>query len=337
MREMTISEALNQALREEMLRDDKVFVIGEDIGHYGGTFDVTKGLLKEFGPERVISTPISENAIIGMAVGAALAGMRPVAEIMFCDFLTCGIDQTINFAAILTYAYGGLVKMPLVIRTTTGHHGGAQHSKSLEAWLTHIPGLKVVMPSTAYDAKGLLKSAIRDENPVVLFESRHLYGQKGLVPEEEYLIPIGQAEVKREGKDLTLLTYGFMMTHTLQAVASLENHGIDPEIVDLRTLSPLDMETIFRSARKTGRVLIIHEAFQNCGLGAEIATRIYSEMYGELKQPIERLAHLDVPHPYSPALEKVVRPNREKIVATVCKMMGIKQPVDVPISITRQP
>ena len=326
MRDMTISGAMNEALREEMARDEGVFVIGEDIGHFGGTFDVTKGLLEEFGPRRIISTPVAENAIVGVAVGAALAGMRPVAEIMFCDFMACGMDQTINYAAMSTYAGGGRVRLPLVIRTTTGHHGGPQHSKSLEAWITHVPGIKVVFPSTPHDAKGLLKTAIRDDNPVMVFESRHLYFDTGPVPEEEYFLTIGEADIKRQGADLTIVTYGFMVGHALRAAAELEAKGTDIEVVDLRTLAPLDMATVIGSVRKTGCLLVVHDAWRNCGIGAEITARVYEEMYGELKHPIQRLAHLDVPHPYSPVLENVVRPDQEKIVASVRNILGSNDP-----------
>jgi len=322
VRELTISEALNEALREEMARDEKVFVVGEDIAQYGGTFNVTRGLLDEFGPGRVVGTPVSENAIVGMAVGAALAGMRPVAEIMFSDFMTCGMDQLINYAAMSTYAGGGRVRVPLVVRTTTGHHGGPQHSKTLETWVTHVPGFKVVFPSTPYDAKGLLKAAIRDDNPVMMFESRHMYGRKGPVPEAPYDVPIGRAEVRRDGDALTVVTYGFMAAHTLDAAAELSRDGIEVEVIDLRTLAPLDTGTVFRSVRKTGRLLVVHDAWRSCGLGAELAATVYEEMYGELRQPVQRLAHLDVPHPYSPVLEDVVRPNRNKIVAAVRNMLG---------------
>ena len=267
---------MNEALREEMTRESGVFVVGEDIGHYGGTFDVTKDLLVEFGPRRIISTGVSENAIVGLAVGAALAGMRPVAEIMFCDFLLCGMDQTINYAAVTTYAAGGNSRMPLVVRTTTGYHGGPVHSKHLEAWIAHVPGFKVVFPTTPYDAKGLLKSAIRDDNPVMIFESRHLYETTGRVPEEEYVVDIGPAVVRSEGADLTLVTYGLCVGLALDAAAELAAEGIEVEVIDLRTLSPLDTETILTSVVKTGRLLVVHDGWQNCGLGAEIATRVYA-------------------------------------------------------------
>ncbi len=321
MREISISQAMNEALREEMMRDNGVFVIGEDIGHYGGTFNVTSGLLEEFGPRRIVSTGVSENAIMGVAVGAALAGMRPVAEFMFCDFMLCGMDQTINYAATGIYASGGKSRMPLVVRTTTGYHGGPVHSKHLEAWITHIPGYKVVFPTTPRDAKGLLKSAIRDDNPVMIFESRHLYELVGPVPSEEYFVEIGAAQVRREGADLTLVAYGLCVGLALHAAEELEAQNIDVEVVDLRTLAPLDMETVLSSVKKTGRLLIVHDGWQNCGLGAEIATQVYGETYGLLKQPIQRLAHADIPHPYSHALADEVRPTRDKITSNVKRMV----------------
>ena len=322
MRTITVSQALREALREEMIRDGSVFVVGEDIGHYGGTFEVTKGLLEEFGPDRIINTAVSENAIVGLGVGAALAGMRPVSEIMFCDWMTCAMDQIVNYAAMLPYAYGGQAHIPLVIRTTVGSHGGAQHSKSLEAWLAHVPGLKVVMPATPYDAKGLLKAAIREDNPVVIFEHRHLYSLSGPVPDEEYVVPIGQAEIKRTGSDVTVIATSEMVWEALAAADVLARENVQVEVVDPRTLSPLDGDTLVASAQKTGRVLIVHEAWRFCGVGAEIAAVIYEQAFRKLKSPIRRLAHLDVPHPYSPALEKVVKPSKEKIIAEVREMIS---------------
>jgi pyruvate dehydrogenase E1 component beta subunit len=303
-----------------MRRDERVFCIGEDIviDGWGGC---TKGLHDEFGAGRVINTPIAENAIVGAAVGAALVGRRPVAEIMFSDWISCGMDQIVNFAAALTYSSAGQVQLPMVVRTTSGHHGGAQHSKSMEAWITHIPGLKVIMPSGARDAKGLMKSAIRDGNPVFYFENRHLYQVREEVPESDYLIPIGKAEVKRAGRDITVIATGYQIWHALRAAQTLAVEGIDVEIVDPRTLAPLDIETLATSARKTRRVLIVHDAWRTCGIGAEIAASLYEVVFGDLTQPIERLTHLDVPHPYSPVLEDVVRPNAEKIVQQVRKMM----------------
>jgi pyruvate dehydrogenase E1 component beta subunit len=248
--------------------------------------------------------------------------MRPVAEIMFCDFLLCGIDQTINYAAVTTYAAGGNTHVPLVIRTTTGYHGGPVHSKHLEAWIAHVPGFKLVFPVTPHDAKGLLKAAIREDNPVMIFESRHLYETTGPVPEEDYTVEIGRAAVRREGQHLTLVTYGLCVSLALDAAATLSERGIDTEVIDLRTLSPLDMDTILASVNKTCRLLIVHDGWQNCGLGAEIATRVYGETFGNLKQPIQRLAHADVPHPYSHVLADTVRPTRAKIIEATVAMMG---------------
>lgn len=321
MAQLTLAEAVNQALFEEMRRDERVFCIGEDIviDGWGGC---TKGLHDEFGPGRVINTPIAENAIVGAAVGAALVGRKPVAEIMFSDWLSCGMDQTVNFAAALTYSSAGQIRLPMVVRTTSGHHGGAQHSKSMEAWITHIPGLKVVMPSGAYDGKGLLKSAVRDGNPVFYFENRHLYHVREEVPEAEYLVPIGKAAVKRAGRDVTVIATGYQVWHAMRAAEALSADGIEVEVVDPRTLAPLDLDTLASSARKTGRVLIVHDAWRTCGIGAEIAASLYEAVFSDLAQPIERLAHLDVPHPYSPALEDVVRPNADKIAAAVRRMLG---------------
>lgn len=323
MRQLTISEAYREALHEEMSRDESVFVIGEDIGHYGGMFEVTKGLLKEFGPTRVIDTPISEGAIAGAAIGAAMAGMRPVAEIMYCDWLTLAMDQIVNFGAMLTYAYGGQIKIPVVIRTTVGSWTvGAQHAKSLEAWLIHVPGLKVVMPSTPADAKGLLKAAIRDDNPVVCVEHKMTYRETGPVPEGEYLVPIGIADVKRPGRDVTVIATGKMVLEALKAAAVLDREGVSAEVVDPRTLSPLDADTLVASARRTGRVLVVHEAWRQGGVGAEIAAVVGEQAFGALRQPVQRLAALDVPPPFSEVLEREVKPDAEKIVAAVRGMLG---------------
>lgn len=330
MAQLTLAEAVNEALFEEMRRDERVFCIGEDIviDGWGGC---TKGLYDEFGAARVINTPIAENAIVGAAVGAALVGRRPVAEIMFSDWLSCGMDQIVNFAAALTYSSAGQVQLPMVVRTTSGHHGGAQHSKSMEAWITHIPGLKVVMPSGARDAKGLMKSAIRDCNPIFYFENRHLYQVREEVPEGEYFVPIGKAEVKRPGRDVTVIATGYQVWHAMRAAQALAGDGIEVEIVDPRTLAPLDLETLATSARKTGRVLIVHDAWRTCGIGAEIAASLYEVVFGDLKQPIERLAHLDVPHPYSPILEDVVRPNSDKIAHAVRRMVGLGREAAAPV------
>jgi Pyruvate/2-oxoglutarate dehydrogenase complex, dehydrogenase (E1) component, eukaryotic type, beta subunit len=314
MRRITFAQGLREALTEEMRRDGGVFLLGEDIGRYGGTFGVTEGLLSEFGPDRVRDTPITEAAIAGAAVGAAVAGMRPVAEIMFSDFLTISMDALVNQAAKLHYMFG--TKVPLVVRTAGGSGTGAacQHSQSLEAWFCHVPGLKVVMPSTPYDAKGLLKAAIRDDNPVMFFETKRLYGAEGEVPEGEYMLPLGKADIKRAGKDITLICYGGMAPRCIEAAETLAKEGIDVEIVDPRTLIPLDTQAIVASAQKTGRVLIVHEACKTAGFGAEISAAIAeSEAFARLKAPIRRLGGADAPVPFSPGLEANAVPTREGI------------------------
>ncbi|KUK14415.1 MAG: Transketolase central region [bacterium 42_11] len=272
MREITYAEAIREALREEMKQNDKVFILGEDVGRFGGCFGVTKGLWEEFGDERVRDTPISETAIIGSAVGAAATGMRPVAEIMFCDFMGVAMDEITNQAAKMRYMFGGKVSIPMVVRTPVG--GGlcaaAQHSQSLEAWFTHLPGLKVVMPSTPYDAKGLLKASIRDDNPVIFLEHKMLYGVKGPVPEEDYIVPLGVADVKREGKDLTIIATSLMVHKALEAASLLEKEGVSVEVIDPRTLYPLDEETILSSVKKTHKALVVHEAVERNGFGGEI-------------------------------------------------------------------
>jgi len=324
MRELRYVEAIREALRQEMRRDERVFLIGEDIGVYGGAFGVTDGLLEEFGPERVIDTPISEQAIIGVAVGAALVGMRPVAEIMFMDFVTLAMEQIVNQAAKIHFMFGGAASVPIVIRTPAGAGTGAaaQHSQSLEAWFAHVPGLKVVMPSTPYDAKGLLISAIRDDNPVIFIEHKLLYRTKGFVPEEEYTIPLGTAEIKREGRDVTVIATSLMVIRALAAAEKLAQEGIEVEVVDPRTLKPLDVETILKSVMKTGRVLIVHEAPLTCGFGAEVSARISeSEAFYYLNAPIRRLTGLDVPIPYNRNLERSVIPQEEDIIRAVRELV----------------
>jgi pyruvate dehydrogenase E1 component beta subunit len=287
---------------------------------YGGAFGVTRGMVQEFGEERIRDTPLSECAIMGAAVGAAVTGMRPVAEIMFSDFITIAMDQLANQGAKIHYQFGGQVPVPLVLRTPGGSGTGAaeQHSQSLEAWVCHVPGLKVVIPSTPYDAKGLLKSAIRDPNPVVFIEQKLLYRQKGPVPEpaEDYAIPLGKADVKREGKDLSVITYGRMVQRCLEAAAQLAGEGIEAEIIDIRSLVPLDKECIIKSVMKTGRAMIVHEACQTGGFGGELAAVIAdSDAFFFLDAPIRRVAGLDVPIPYNPVLEANVVPTLEKILA----------------------
>ncbi|SMB95078.1 pyruvate dehydrogenase E1 component beta subunit [Thermanaeromonas toyohensis ToBE] len=325
MREITYKEAIREALREELLRDERVFLLGEDIGVYGGAFGVTLGLVEEFGEERIKDTPISEAAIIGAATGAALMGMRPVAEIMFSDFITLGMDQLVNQAAKIRYMFGGKAKVPLVVRTPLGSGTGAaaQHSQSLENWFVHVPGLKVVMPSNAYDAKGLLKSAIRDDNPVVFFEHKLLYNTKGLVPEEEYLIPLGQADIKRQGQDITIIATGIMVSRSLEAAHILSKEGVEVEVVDPRTLVPLDKETIINSVKKTGRALVVHEGCQRGGFGGEIVGLLCeSEAFYYLDAPIWRVAGKNIPIPYNRRLESAAVPQVQDIVAAVRRLVA---------------
>jgi pyruvate dehydrogenase E1 component beta subunit len=319
MREITYADAIREAMCEEMRSDPRVFILGEDIGVYGGAFGVTKGMLAEFGEERVRDTPLSECAIMGAAVGSAVTGMRPIAEIMFSDFMTIAMDQLVNQGAKIHYQFGGQVPVPLVLRTPGGSGTGAaeQHSQSLEAWVCHVPGLKVVIPSTPADAKGLLKAAIRDPNPVVFIEQKLLYRVKGPVPEPgaDDLVPLGKADIKRPGKDLTIVTYGRMVPRSLEAAAKLAPEGIDVEVVDVRTLAPLDRQCIVDSVKKTGKVMIVHEACQTGGFGGELAAVIAdSEAFFHLDAPIRRVAGLDVPIPYNPVLEANVVPTLERIV-----------------------
>jgi len=321
--EITFVESLRMTLREEMERDPSLMLIGEDIGRYGGIFGVTKGLLEEFGPQRVRSTPISESAIIGSALGAAMTGIRTVAEIMYVDFATCAMDQIVNQVAKIRYMSGGKVKVPLVIRTQGGGGRGnaAQHSQSLEALFFHIPGLKIVMPSTPYDARGLLKTAIRDDNPVMFIEHKLLYATKGFVSEDEYLIPFGQADIKRKGKDVTVIAISYMVTKALKAADQLTGDGIELEVIDLRTLVPLDLETLLQSVRKTNRVVIVHEGCRRGGIGADIACTIVEETFDFLDAPIQRVGALNVPIPYSEPLEKAVIPDEEDIIEAVKKVL----------------
>jgi pyruvate/2-oxoglutarate/acetoin dehydrogenase E1 component len=316
MPEMTYAEAVRAALREEMTRDERVFLFGEDIGRYGGAFGVSFGLLDEFGPERIRETPISEAAIVGAAAGAALAGMRPVAEMMFMDFILLGMEQLVNQAAKARFMFGGKATVPMVIRMPGGSGSGAaaQHSQSLESILMHIPGIKVVNPSTPYDAKGLLISAIRDPNPVCFVEHKLLYKTKGQVPEEEYTIPIGLADVKREGFDITVVAGNIMVPRVLKVAEKLAQEGIEVEVVDPRTLRPLDVETIASSVQKTGRLLVVHEACQTGGWAGEVMASIASTpAFDYLDAPMRRLAGADVPIPYNRNLERAAVPQEEDI------------------------
>ncbi|WMT30845.1 alpha-ketoacid dehydrogenase subunit beta [Bacillus aerius] len=317
MREISYLEAVREAMSQEMRKNQDVFILGEDIGVYGGAFGVTRGMIEEFGPERVRNTPISEAAIAGGAVGAALTGMRPILELQFSDFITIAMDQLVNQAAKTRYMFGGKGKVPLVVRTPAGSGTGAaaQHSQSLEAWMAHIPGLKVVQPSTAYDAKGLLKAAMDDDNPVIFYEHKLLYKTIGEVPEEQYSIPLGKADVKRSGKDVTIVATAIMVHKALEAAKELAAEGIDVEIIDPRTLVPLDEETIIESVKKTGKCIVVHEAVKRGGYGGEIASMIAeSEAFDYLDAPIKRLGGLAVPIPYNPTLEKAVIPQVPDII-----------------------
>ena len=320
MKEITYAQAINDAMCEEMTRDESVFFMGEDIAEYCGAFGVSRGMLEKFGKDRVMNTPISEQAFVGAGIGAAMVGMRPIVELMFSDFMCVCFDELVNEAPKMRFMFGGKVKVPMVMRTPSGGGTGAaaQHSQSLEACLAHFPGLKVVVPSTPYDAKGLLKTAIRDVNPVMFLEQKTLYRTKGMVPEEEYTIPLGVADVKRSGTDCSIITYGRMVQMSLEAAERLMEEGINVEVVDIRSLLPLDHKTIIESARKTRHVLIVHEAVQFGGFGGEIAGQIAdSEAFYYLDAPIRRLGALSCPIPFNPNLEKAVFPTVEKIVAQV--------------------
>jgi pyruvate dehydrogenase E1 component beta subunit len=325
MPEITYAEAVRAALREEMIRDERVFLFGEDIGRYGGAFGVTFGLLDEFGEQRVKETPISEAAIVGAATGAALVGMRPVAEIMFMDFILLAMEQLVNQAAKVRFMFGGKATVPMVIRMTGGSGTGAaaQHSQSLESLLIHIPGIKVVNPSTPYDAKGLLISSIRDPNPVCFVEHKQLYKTKGEVPEGEYTIPIGVADVKRKGSDITVVAGNIMVPRTMAAAQKLAQEGIEVEVVDPRTLRPLDDETITNSVRKTGRLLVVHEACQTGGWAGEvIACVASSRAFDYLDAPMRRLAGADVPIPYNRNLELAAVPQEQDIEREIRRIVS---------------
>jgi pyruvate dehydrogenase E1 component beta subunit len=324
MATMTFAQALNNAHKLEMQRDPNIYIAGEDVGVYGGIFGVTGGLLDQFGDKRVRDTPITESAIIGTAVGAAAAGLRPVIELMFVDFIGVALDQLYNQAAKMKYMFGGKAKLPITLRTTCGAGMGAaaQHSQCLEAWFMHIPGLKVAMPSTPYDAKGLLISAIRDDNPVVFLEHKMLYGTQGEVPEESYAIPLGKADIKRAGKDITVVATAMMVGRALSAAEKLAGSGISLEVVDPRTLSPLDEETLLGSVKKTHRLLIVHEEVKFAGSGAEIAALVAEKAFDYLDAPIVRVGAPFTPVPFSPPLEQEFIPSEEKIIQAAKKMMG---------------
>jgi acetoin:2,6-dichlorophenolindophenol oxidoreductase subunit beta len=336
MAEITIVEALNQAIAEEMRRDEKVYCLGEDIsslhGGYGGAFAVTKGLAEEFGDERIINTPISEILISGVAVGSAMAGMRPIADLQYGDFIFCMMDQIVNQAAKMKYMSGGKVEVPMVLRMPVGASTrGAQHAQSLEGFLTHVPGLKVICPATAYDAKGLLKQAIRDNSPVICFEHKKLYGGKrkedgalspsSVIPEEEYVVEFGKAIVRREGRDITIVANLLMMHRALEAAEILENEGIGCEVIDPRTLVPFDYETVFQSIKKTNRLMVVHEDTYTNGWGAQLSAKVAEEALYYLDAPIKRIATYDVPIPFAPVMENYVIPGVDRIVEGARSLM----------------
>jgi len=323
-REITFAQAINEALAEEMRRDSTVFIIGEDVAEAGTPFKVLSGLVEEFGTGRVIDSPISEAGIAGLGVGAAMTGMRPVVDIMFGDFVTLIMDQIVNQAAKIRYMSGGKLKVPMVLRTTLGatRRSAAQHSQSLHAWLSHVPGLKVVLPSNPYDAKGLLKSAIRDDNPVVFFEDKMMYQLKGPVPAGDYTIPLGVAEIKRAGKDITLVATSSMVQVALSAADTLDKGGIGAEVIDVRTTAPLDKATIIESAKKTSRAVVLDEGYEGYGVTAEIASVIAEGAFYYLDAPVKRMGARNVPVPFSPVLEDQTVPTAESVVEAAKTLCG---------------
>lgn len=323
MRKITYSQALNEAIFEEMKRDEKILVYGEDVAVYGGLWQVTKGLLVTFGEERVKDTPLSESAIVGTAVGAAITGTRPIVEIMYADFLSVCFDEVFNKAAKWRYAHGGMFTIPLVIRASMGaiFGGSAEHAQCNEALFMHTPGIKIAVPSDPYDAKGLLKTAIRDDNPVLFFEHRGLYKIRGEVPEEEYLIPFGKAAKRKEGRDITIIASSRMVNRSLEASIELEKEDIKSEIIDLRTIVPLDLETILDSVKKTGKVVIVEEENKIGGVGAEIAAQIQEEVFDYLKKPIKRISSLHVPIPFNDRLKNYVIPSKDRIVNEIMEFV----------------
>ena len=324
MREITLGQAIREALAEEMRRDPRVFIIGEDVAEAGTAFKVLAGLVEEFGPARVIDTPISEAGITGLGVGGAMTGMRPVVDIMFGDFIGLAMDQIVNQAAKVHYMSGGKLKVPLVVRTTLGatRRSAAQHSQSLHAWVSHVPGLKVVLPSTPYDAKGLLKTAIRDDNPVIFFEDKMMYQLKGLVPEGDYAIPFGVADIKRSGSDISIIATSSMVQVALAAAEILEKAGIDAEVIDPRTTFPLDKQTLIDSAKKTSRAIVIDEGYERYGVTAEIASVIADGAFYYLDAPVKRMGAMDVPVPFSPVLEDQTVPTATDVAELAKTLCG---------------
>jgi pyruvate dehydrogenase E1 component beta subunit len=320
---LTYRDALTQALREELTRDDRVFLMGEEVAQYNGAYKVSKGLLDEFGPMRIVDTPITELGFAGVGVGAAMVGLRPVVEFMTWNFALLALDEVVNAAAKMLYMSGGQFKMPMVFRGPNGSalQLGSQHSQAWESWLAHIPGLKVLTPGTPADAKGLLKSAIRDDNPVVFLEGEMLYNTKGEVPEEDYLIPIGQAELKREGEHCTIVTHGKMVLVAMQVADTLAKDGITLDVVDLRTIRPMDVEAISRSVQKTNRAVVVEEGLEMCGVGAQVVDFIQRECFDDLDAPVIRIHQEDIPMPYAKNLEKAAKPDAAKTIAAVRKVL----------------
>ncbi len=315
--------AINEAIKEEMERDEDVVLLGEDVGLPGGAFGASRGLLERFGPRRVIDTPICESTFVGMAAGAAACGMRPIVEIMFMDFMTVCMDSVVNQLAKMRYMFGNQYTLPVVLRTPAGAglNAGPQHSQSLEAWFAHVPGLKVVMPATPHDVKGLLKSAIRDDSPVIVVENKALHAMQGQIPEEEFLVPIGEADVKREGTDVTVVATSRMVHESLKAAANLNDRGISVEVIDLRSIQPWDKETVFKSVAKTHRLVVAHEAVKNFGIGAEISAIVAEELMDELDAPIFRVGAPFVPVPFG--LEKAYLPGAEQVTEAVRKAVEV--------------
>jgi pyruvate/2-oxoglutarate/acetoin dehydrogenase E1 component len=324
MRTLTYAEALAEAMAEEMRRDPAVVLWGIDIGPYGGAFGATRGLSEEFGPERVIDMPVSEAGYTGCGVGAAATGLRPIVELQFSDWITIASDMLINQAANMRYMFGGEISIPLVLRAPVGGYtsAAAQHSHSFESIFAFVAGLKVVLPATPYDAKGLLKSAIRDNNPVIFFEHKKLYEEEGEVPAEDYTVPLGQADVKRAGSDVTIVTYSYMVSKSLAAAEELARDGIDVEVVDLRTVDPIDEDTILASVKKTHRLVVVQETWRKCSVSSEVAAIVAEKALDYLDEPIVRVTAHDVPVPFTPVLEEYVLPNEEKIVAAVKRVAG---------------
>jgi pyruvate dehydrogenase E1 component beta subunit len=324
MRTLTFAQALGEAMAEEMRRDDAVVLWGIDIGPYGGAFGVTRGLYDEFGPERVIDMPVSEAGYTGCGVGAAATGLRPVIELQFSDWITIASDQLINQAANMRYMFGGLISVPLVLRAPVGGYtsAAAQHTHMFESIFAFVAGLKVVLPSTPYDAKGLLKAAIRDNNPVIFFEHNQLYGTEGEVPEEEYTVPLGKADVKRQGTDVTIVTYSYMVNKSLAAAAKLAEEGIDVEVVDLRSIDPIDEDAIVNSIKKTHRLVVVQETWRNCSVSSEVAAIAGEKALDYLDEPIIRVTAHHVPTPFSPVLERYVLPSEDGVIAAVRRVTG---------------